>query len=94
MQALRRLFSLFKAEEATSKSDVDEVYPTFFLDNLSTGRVIVLSEALRFNAVLDPIKLRDSLTSLIQQGDWRKFGGRLRTKVCENYVLSAFSNFL
>lgn len=81
MQALSRLLSLFKAKEVSSKLDADEVYPLFFLDNLSTGRVIVLSEALRFDAVLDPIKLRDGLTRLIQQGDWRKLGGRLRTQV-------------
>lgn len=81
MQAFRRLLSLFKAKEVPSISDADEIYPLFFLDNLSTGRVIVLSEALRFDAVLDPIKLRDALTRLIQQGDWKKLGGRLRTQV-------------
>lgn len=81
MQAFRRLLSLFKAKEVPSISDADEIYPLFFLDNLSTGRVIVLSEALRFDAVLDPIKLRDALTKLIQQGDWKKLGGRLRTQV-------------
>ena len=84
MQVLDRFFSLFKANEAPSKLDADEVYPLFFLDNLSTGRVIVLSEALRFDAVLDPIKLRDGLTKLIQQGDWRKLGGRLGTQVSDD----------
>lgn len=86
MQAFGRFLSLFKAKEAPPTLDDDEVYPLFFLDNLSTGRVIVLSEALRFDAVLDPIKLRDGLTKLIQQGDWRKLGGRLRTQVSENWV--------
>lgn len=83
MQAIGRFFSLFKAKEAPLTLDSDEVYPLFFLDNLSTGRVIVLSEALRFDAVLDPIKLCDGLTTLIEQGDWRKLGGRLRTRVSE-----------
>jgi hypothetical protein len=92
MQAFRRLLSLFKAKEVPSTLEADEVYPLFFLDNLSTGRVIVLSEALRFDAVLDPIKLRDALTRLIQQGDWKKLGGRLRTQV-KNSAFSSWTFF-
>ncbi|KAH8890547.1 hypothetical protein GQ53DRAFT_688778 [Thozetella sp. PMI_491] len=94
MQALSRFLSLFKAKENPPTADTDEVYPLFFLDNLSTGRVIVLSEALRFDAVLDPIKLRDGLTRLIQQGDWRKLGGRLRQRpdgTLELYVPKEFT---
>ncbi|CAM6002877.1 unnamed protein product [Sphagnum balticum] len=78
MQALRHFFaSLFSATPYPT-IDTDEVYPLHFLDNLSTGRVIVLSETLRFNEVLDVIKLRDGLTKLIHHGHWRKLGGRLR----------------
>jgi hypothetical protein len=93
MQALRRFFSLFKAKEAPPTLDDDEVYPLFFLDNLSTGRVIVLSETLRFDAVLDPIKLRDGLTRLIQHGDWRKLGGRLRARVSKSRLFFLVATF-
>ncbi|ELQ32464.1 hypothetical protein OOU_Y34scaffold01147g2 [Pyricularia oryzae Y34] len=33
---------------------------------------------LKFDQVLDPVKLQETLVSLIKTGDWRKLGGRLR----------------
>lgn len=81
MQALTRLYgSLFNVTHYPTV-EADEVYPLHFLDNLSTGRVIVLSETLRFDQVLDANKLHDGLAKLIQQGHWRKLGGRLRMQV-------------
>ncbi|RYP38440.1 hypothetical protein DL767_002556 [Monosporascus sp. MG133] len=60
--------------------ETDEIYPLYFLDNLAAGRGSVLSETLRFNHVLDAGKLYNGLTRLIQYGDWRKLGGRLRMR--------------
>ncbi|KAH7123084.1 hypothetical protein EDB81DRAFT_731804 [Dactylonectria macrodidyma] len=80
MQALSQLLrSLFKAAHYPTV-ETDEIFPLHFLDNLHTGRVIVLSETLRFDQVLDAEKLRDGLTKLLQEGDWRKLGGRLRSR--------------
>jgi hypothetical protein len=36
---------------------------------------------MRFNDVLDAEKLHDALSELLEIGDWRKLGGRLRFKV-------------
>ncbi|OAA59698.1 Chloramphenicol acetyltransferase-like domain protein [Niveomyces insectorum RCEF 264] len=77
MPALGRFFGSLFGRPHQQTFDTDEVYPLHFLDNLATGRVIVLSETLRFDAVLDATKLHDGLTRLLQQGDWRKLGGRL-----------------
>ncbi|KAJ3548197.1 hypothetical protein NM208_g1124 [Fusarium decemcellulare] len=58
----------------------DAVYPLYFLDDISTGRFIALSEILLFNEVLVGNKLHEGLVKLIHQGDWRKLGGRLRMR--------------
>jgi hypothetical protein len=56
----------------------DDVYPTTLLDNHPGPRARVLAWTLRFNDVLDPSQLHDSLAQLVATGDWRKLGGRLR----------------
>jgi hypothetical protein len=56
----------------------DEVYPTTLVDNTQGPRDIVLAWILHFNDVLDADKLHDALARLIETGDWRKLGGRLR----------------
>lgn len=59
----------------------DDVYPCHALDDIKTNRIF-LSWVMRFNDVLDPEMLRDALSRLLEIGDWRKLGGRLRFKVC------------
>ena len=63
-------------------SDVleDEVYPLHMLDDIKTNRMF-LSWIMRFNDVLGAEILRDALSRLLEIGDWRKLGGRLRFKV-------------
>ncbi|KAI1277501.1 hypothetical protein F5Y07DRAFT_363156 [Xylaria sp. FL0933] len=78
MQFLRNLFGV--GQQCPPKVASDEVYPLYFLDNLAAGRDSVLSETLRYNHVLDASKLRNGLTRLIEHGDWRKIGGRLRLR--------------
>lgn len=57
-----------------------DVYPLHALDDLPVNRYF-LSWMMRFNDVLDGEKLHDSLSRLLEIGDWRKLGGRLKYKV-------------
>jgi hypothetical protein len=59
----------------------DIVYPVHMLDDSKLARGIVLAWTLRFDDVLDVDKLHVSLSRLLEIGDWRKIGGRLRLKV-------------
>ncbi|KAH6985360.1 hypothetical protein EDB80DRAFT_224194 [Ilyonectria destructans] len=62
------------------KVETDDVYPVHFLDDLPSYRAMVLSWTLRFNDVLDADKLHNALAKLLERGDWRKLGGRVRTR--------------
>lgn len=59
----------------------DTVYPVHMLDESKTIRDIVVAWTLRFDDVLDADKLHTSLSLLLEIGDWKKIGGRLRLKV-------------
>ena len=61
--------------------DTDDIYPVHMLDDTKTLRGIVVTWTLHFNDVLDPDKLHASLSKLLDIGEWRKVGGRLRLKV-------------
>ncbi|KAH6616243.1 hypothetical protein C7974DRAFT_41313 [Boeremia exigua] len=58
----------------------DVIYPLYKLDDTNTLRSLLLAWTLSFNDVLDAEKLRSSLARLLEIGDWRKIGGRLRLK--------------
>lgn len=58
-----------------------DVYPVHMLDDSSTTRPLTLAWVFRFNDVLDVEKLRDSLTALLEIGDWKKLSGRIQRKV-------------
>lgn len=66
---------------APSPYDNDIIYPVHTLDDTRTLRSILITWTLCFNDVLDAEKLRSSLARLLEIGDWRKIGGRLRLKV-------------
>jgi hypothetical protein len=53
-------------------------YPLFMLDDNKTLHGIIITWLLHFNDVLDPALLHTSLCRLLEIGDWRKVGGRLR----------------
>ncbi|KAJ5090283.1 hypothetical protein N7532_008967 [Penicillium argentinense] len=55
----------------------EDIYPLHALDNNPNWVVWVM----RFNDVLDAKKLNDSLSRLLDIGDWRKLSGRIRCKV-------------
>ncbi|KAK5651414.1 hypothetical protein OQA88_12502 [Cercophora sp. LCS_1] len=78
MDTLRRLLGASPARTPPSRVETDEVYPLHMLDDTKTLRGIVVTWTLRFNDVLDPEKLHASLSRLLDIGDWRKLGGRVR----------------
>jgi len=80
MDALRRLIGAPPARSAPARVETDEIYPLHMLDDTKTLRGIVVTWTLRFNDVLDANKLHTSLSDLLEIGDWRKLGGRLRLR--------------
>ncbi|ORY68233.1 uncharacterized protein BCR38DRAFT_336233 [Pseudomassariella vexata] len=56
----------------------DEVVPVHFFDNTQVNRQLFVCWTLRFDDVLNVDKVHDSLSRLLEIGDWRKLGGRLR----------------
>ena len=79
MDWLRRLLRL--QHTLPTLNDGDIIYPTHFLDNGPGTREMILAWTMRFNDVLDPDMLHKSLAKLLEVGDWRKLGGRLRKQV-------------
>lgn len=80
MAALWRLRA-FPPESPPPLAGTDDVYPVHMLDDTKTLRDIVVTWTLRFNDVLNVDSLHASLSKLLEIGDWRKLGGRLRLKV-------------
>lgn len=70
-----------QGDESTSAFPDDDVYPVHILDDTKTMRSILIAWTLCFNDVLDADKLQSSLATLLDTGDWRKLGGRLRLNV-------------
>lgn len=81
MIALRRFFTGSESVPQLQPKNDDIVYPVHTLDDTKTLRNIVVAWTLRFDDVLDADKLHLSLARLLEIGDWRKLGGRLRLKV-------------
>ena len=79
--SLWRLLGASSMKSPPPPIDSDDIYPVHMLDDTKTLRGIVVTWTLRFNDVLDANKLHTSLSSLLEIGDWRKLGGRLRLKV-------------
>ena len=81
MAAMLRLIGASSAKPPPLRVATDNVYPLHMMDDNKTLREIAVTWTLRFNDVLDADKLHDSLSRLLEIGDWRKVGGRLRLKV-------------
>ncbi|PKS11748.1 hypothetical protein jhhlp_001737 [Lomentospora prolificans] len=56
----------------------DDVYPVHYLDDTMINRSMIMCWTMRFDEVLNPEALRCSLSRVLEIGDWRKLGGRLR----------------
>ena len=59
----------------------DTVLPVHAMDDTVVNKAFVMFLMLRFDEVLDPEKLRSSLEALLEHGNWRKLGARLRLNV-------------
>jgi hypothetical protein len=66
--------------QAPSNVMEEDTYPVHTLDDIDGNRKFV-SWTMLFNDVLDAGKLHNALSTLLEIGDWRKLGGRLRVKV-------------
>jgi hypothetical protein len=83
MEFIKRFTKQFSspADDTPDPYADDDVYPVHVLDDTNTFRSILITWTLCFNDVLDADKLQSSLAKLLETGDWRKLGGRLRLKV-------------
>ena len=59
----------------------DTVVPMHFFDDNAINRSVLLYLTLRFDDVLDPERLLRALERLMELGDWRKLGARVRMTV-------------
>lgn len=64
---------------SAQQSTEDHVYPVHLQD--VNFRKLIMVCTLRYDHVLDTDKISHSLTRLLEKGDWRKLGGRLRHNV-------------
>lgn len=59
----------------------DTVVPVPFMDDQQYGRTLCVHFTYQFNDVLDAEKLQRSLQRLLEIGEWRKLGARVRLNV-------------
>ena len=80
LQALCPPPALFKSPLLAAMLD-DEVVPFRFWDEQDSVRRLVLEFTYRFDDVLDVTKLKSSLERLLEIGEWRGLGARLKKNV-------------
>lgn len=71
-----------KTQPIAAPTDED-VYPLYAIDQFR-GLRWMISWMMRFDDMLDAGKLETSMARLLEIGNWRKLGGRLRLKVFNN----------
>lgn len=64
----------------------DDVFQLNVMDRAGAISNMMGWTMLRFDQVLDPVMLRETLVSVIKTGDWRKLGGRFRRNVSGSVV--------
>jgi hypothetical protein len=72
-----RFFS--KQKPATVPTDL--IVPLHFWDKQQYIRAFCMDLSFRFDDVLDAEKLRAALSRLLEIGEWRKLGARIRENV-------------
>lgn len=71
----------WKATERPQHIPTDEILPMHDFDARPQVRDIIIGWTLRFDDILEADKLSVALSQLLEIGDWRKLGGRLRENV-------------
>lgn len=66
---------------AAPLTEVDRVVPMHLFDDTIANNNVLLSVTLCFETVLQPDCIHSALVRLLQIGEWRKLGGRLRRHV-------------
>lgn len=56
----------------------DTIIPVHYFDDNTINRSVLLYITLRFDDFLDPERLRGAMDRLMELGDWRKLGARIR----------------
>ncbi|KAE8135209.1 hypothetical protein BDV38DRAFT_285042 [Aspergillus pseudotamarii] len=79
MDAIRYFLGMRDRRQPKSTELESDIYPVHLLDDAKCLRGCP-SYLFRFNDVLDAKRLSDSLSRLLEIGDWRKLGGRFRRK--------------
>ena len=59
----------------------DTIIPLHYWDDVPPMRAVCVDVAFRFDDVMDLEKIRMSLSRLMEIGDWKKIGARLRMNV-------------
>lgn len=59
----------------------DTIIPLHYWDDLQYTKALCIDVMFRFDDVMDAEKLRMSLSRLLEIGDWKKLGARLRMNV-------------
>lgn len=73
---------LFSRQAPPADNPTDHVIPSRFWDSSAMVPDIVMRGIARFDDILDPEKLHDSLDRLLSRDDgWGRLGGRLRKNV-------------
>jgi hypothetical protein len=84
---IRLLFGQKPARPAIIPTDT--IISMHSLDDTSFLRSLVLDFTLRFDDALDPEKLSAALVRLMELGNWRKLGARLRMNVKDTAQINA-----
>ena len=85
-----KLLGLAKPVPSSVSSDQssDQVLPLHWFEDGFMWKKVIVYTLLVFDDALDPEKLRDALTKLIQRDGYKKLGARLRKNVSEVYALN------
>jgi hypothetical protein len=70
----------------------DKIFPVHYFDDTDVNRNMIMCWTMRFNEVLDADALHVSLAKLLEIGDWRKLGGRIRLNVFHPIAVQFRSN--
>lgn len=81
MESFRSYLGYGPVRTQPGRVETDEVYPLHFNDDTKALRGLTLSWTVRVDDVLDADQLHRALGRLLEIGDWRKLGGRLRMRV-------------